>query len=101
MKVHAPFWSSVLLTGSPPGNTIVLVTCVGLAWLPPGATTHTSCGNVAVSAGKLHSTLSPLLRDTASGAQRSPLASTLTVLGVEPPPPAGSVAENFTLPGPV
>src|ERR1700753_351534 len=96
MNVHAPFWSNVLETDGPPGNTMLEVTCVGLAWLPPGATTHTSCGKTALISSKFHWILSLVFSDTASGIQRSPLASTWTVLAAGPPG-AWSLAENLTL----
>src|SRR3954447_7034264 len=66
--------------------------------LPPGGRTHTSCGNTAVSEGKLHVIWSPLFRLAVAGCHLSPEASTLTVLAAGPAG-LGSVAENFTVTG--
>ena len=57
---------------------------VGFAMLPPGDTSHTSCGKCS-SGPKFHFTVSPETRLTAAGAQRSPAALTSTVLAAGPP----------------
>src|ERR1700754_3244946 len=102
-NVYVPAASTTLVTGGSPGRTIG----PGLSLVPslvadsPGLMIQRSWTVPAVAAGKFQRTVSPTLALSAFGSQWSGNALTSTVFGVPPPAFAGSVAESWTLTGPL
>src|SRR3954447_11235380 len=98
-NVYVPASVTFLEAEAPPGSVKPATSLEALA-VSPGLSRYALCGKDAVASGKLKRTVSPVFIVIALCAQRSPEASTSTVLAAGPPAD-GSSAENLTVTGPV
>src|SRR4051794_12342479 len=97
-NVYVPASATFLEAEAPPGSVKSATRLDALA-VSPGLSRYALCGKDAVASGKLKRTVSPVFIAIEVCAQRSPDASTSTVLAAGPPAD-GSSAENLTVTGP-
>src|SRR3954469_8866881 len=97
--VYVPGCAITLEAGGPP-CVVKSATWFDAFAVSPGLSRYALCGKDAVASGKLKRTVSPVFIVIDDCAQRSPEASTSTVLAAGPPAD-GSSAENLTVTGPV